>query len=845
MLHLHPVARTAMRRFSGAALIVFATIIGLDLVTDVGATTYDDNGLAAAILDDVLLVTMPLVKKYEMTVIKQDEMSRTVFSSSSAQFKRASIGRPSPEATKMGHRANFMEFLRTEITKRMGGSSRRRRQTVLAFPANVTGFHHGVPPECDLENAPDESDCSSPYHGRYRTFSGRCNNRRKPLFGKHTVTLKRHFHPEYDDGVSSPKVRGGRTGNRLPNPRLVSNVVHKDKKKADIRHTLMLMQWGQLVDHDITLTPMIRGKRNTIIDCSACNSAAYNRACDPIPIPPEDKFFPPTTGRNAESKCIPFTRSLPGQSSHRQLREQLNQNTAFIDASHLYGSDPCRARDLRVLEGGRMRIMRHPGSRVFKDLMPRTRQNPECDSAIGRCFHTGDGRNNEQPGLTALHTVLLREHNRLADQLVAINPHWDDERTFQEARRIVMAINQHITYSEFLPRVLGAEYVNFFGLSTQKNGHSKVYNERCRPDIYNSFATAAFRFGHSLIKPMFRLVSSSRQNGSDEIRLRDHFNNPDVLFSTHFIDHLALGLLTTPMENFDAGISEELTNHLFEEIGRPYSGMDLVSLNIRRGRDHGLADYTRYLRICRKVVTEGRIDGEIDDFQDLKDVMTEESVMRLEDVYTDVSDIDLFSGGISEEPVKGGIVGPTFACLIANQFRKLKRCDRFWYETGDEGIRFTKEQLAEIRKITLSALVCRNCDIGEMSVQRSSFDMPTKSNRGENPMLPCTTANHPTVDVVHWREEGNAPPQSSSPRLPKSSESPPPPGPPCDFGGRIGLRGGPRVRVSACTECRCLVGGGGECETVRVKSCDKLYADVGKEAVDVDASCSAQCRPTP
>ena len=81
-LHLHPVARTAMRRFSGAALIVFATIIGLDLVTDVGATTYDDNGLAAAILDDVLLVTMPLVKKYEMTVIKQDEMSQVSGTSS-------------------------------------------------------------------------------------------------------------------------------------------------------------------------------------------------------------------------------------------------------------------------------------------------------------------------------------------------------------------------------------------------------------------------------------------------------------------------------------------------------------------------------------------------------------------------------------------------------------------------------------------------------------------------------------------------------------------------------------------------------------------------------------------
>ena len=87
------------------------------------------------------------------------------------------------------------------------------------------------------------------------------------------------------------------------------------------------------------------------------------------------------------------------------------------------------------------------------------------------------------------------------------------------------------------------------------------------------------------------------------------------------------------MESFDASISEELTNHLFEEVGKPHSGMDLVSLNIKRGRDHGLADYTRYLRICRKVVTEGRIDGEIESFQELKGVMAEESVARLEQVY--------------------------------------------------------------------------------------------------------------------------------------------------------------------------------------------------------------------
>ncbi len=193
-----------------------------------------------------------------------------------------------------------------------------------------------------------------------------------------------------------------------------------------------------------------------------------------------------------------------------------------------------------------------------------------------------------------------------------------------------------------------------------------------------------------------------------------------------------------------------------------------------------------------------------------------------------VQDVDLFSGGLSERPVRGGIVGPTFACLIANQFRTIKSGDRFWYETADESVGFTEVQLAQIRRVTLASLVCKNCDVGT-PVQRQVFD----TAGGDNPMLPCSESNHASVDVAsHWRDET---------RQSKQIEADATTRPYCDFFGRVGSPGGEEVRVSACTECRCLPSGVGDCRTIRVQSCTDLFADVGREAVKVDRTCAGQC----
>lgn len=89
-------------------------------------------------------------------------------------------------------------------------------------------------------------------------------------------------------------------------------------------------------------------------------------------------------------------------------------------------------------------------------------------SVISLSLLSGEIRVNEQLVLTCMHTLMAREHNRLAKALAAVNPHWDDEILFQEARRIVIAEIQHVTYNEFLPILLGKDVMQKFGLLLEK-----------------------------------------------------------------------------------------------------------------------------------------------------------------------------------------------------------------------------------------------------------------------------------------------------------------------------------------------------------------------------------------
>ncbi|XP_043261638.1 uncharacterized protein LOC122402694 [Colletes gigas] len=762
------------------------------------------------------------VKKAEADLIERKQLEynswleQKIADPKSPVGTAASFSKANRDALLLANSSIMYELATNEILNGVHGLKRRKRQVfdttdnILGFPNNdfsdllqnvdISGFlsqkkatnHEEV--ECSTDDSP--CDPTTPY----RTLSGHCNNLRNPSLGKSLTTFARLLPPVYEDGVSKPRLTAI-SGIPLPNPRVVSTVIHPDISHLSNRYSLMLMQYAQFLDHDLTMTPIHKGFAESIPSCRPCDSPrTVHPECNPFPVPPGDHYYPTVNVSSGARMCFPSMRSLPGQ-QHLGPREQINQNTGFLDASVIYGENTCICNVLRGLNG-RMNVTQSP-HRGSKDLLPQSPTHPECKAKSGYCFIGGDGRASEQPALTVMHTFWIREHNRIVEGMRQVNPHWDGEKLFQQSRRIVGALLQHITYNEFLPRILGWNAVTLYGLKLLPQGYYKEYSPTCNPSVLTEFATAAYRIGHSLLRPHLPRMDRNYQNVEPPILLRDGFFDPDALYQRGMLDEMIRGLVATPMESLDQFITGEVTNHLFEIRGIPYSGIDLIALNVHRARDHGIPSYNNYRALCnlKRATT----------FEDLSREMAPEVIARMKRIYNSVDDIDLFPGGLCERPLQGGLVGPTFACIIAIQFRQARKCDRFWYETDDPNIRFTEHQLAEIRKATLSKIMCDSMD-EHNEMQRAAFDLPSNFL---NPRVPCSSM--PQLDLSAWRETRHG----------------------CQIGGRnvaLGESGFP----TPCTSCVCTVEGT-QCASLRITDCNQLLREASREAILRDDVCTAQC----
>lgn len=355
----------------------------------------------------------------------------------------------------------------------------------------------------------------------------------------------------------------------------------------------------------------------------------------------------------------------------------VSQVTAFIDGSAIYGSDVNTARDLREFAGGRLKMQRTPDNRTL--LPPSTNPNDGCNRETERlrgryCFAAGDARANENLHLTTMHLLWARQHNRIAEQLAKMNPEWDDETLYEETRRIVSAQLQHITYQEFIPIVLGEKETDLRELRPLQHGYRQRTEDpddpSTDPTIANNFATAAFRFAHTLLPGLMR-VTDEQRGTSSYVELHRMLFNPYSLYAEGGVKSSVTSATENVIQMTSTHVTSQLTNHLFEDPlmnSTVPCGLDLVSLNIQRGRDHGLPGYTKWREYCGL--------GKVDSFSDLEGHLDPQTLQDISMLYRSVHDVDLYTGALAELPTAGGIIGPTFSCLIADQFVRLQRGDR-------------------------------------------------------------------------------------------------------------------------------------------------------------------------
>nr|XP_039256321.1 peroxidasin-like [Styela clava] len=589
-------------------------------------------------------------------------------------------------------------------------------------------------------------NCASSTH---QSYDGACNNLENPTQGATNTVLNRLLPPEYDDLKDQPRSQG--VFRKLPSTRSISNTLEGSKVliSSDISH--MHVIFGQLLAHDIVITAMTTENDGSELDCNCYNP---NKDCINIEIP-----FGDVQRREDNVKCMPLARSKAATGADGcefPYREQVSELSSVIDASFAYGKSDEEARELRDLRSpsGELRTSTNPASGRHGNLPNQDHlaytgiaDSMQCPIKVHTpsdipCFVAGDVRANENPGIISLHTIMVRYHNHLARSLKSINKAWTGDEVFHTTRRIVSAVYQSITYREYVPPLLGPLWIKRFGLKlfdgyAYWNGYDKRYNVA----ITNEFATAALRYAHSQVSDVLSRPDSFLRRGSiPDVTVARTFFTSDAHLNRFGGGSGAFlrGLMTDNAQKTDPTMIDALRNQLYAERNKKF-GLDLFAINMQRGRDHGLPGYNKYRELCGL--------PKANSFYDLSGEMPSDVISRLKQIYDSVGDIDLYAGGIAENHVEGGQVGPTFACILAYGFRSLRMGDRYWHENKRDHSSFTPQQLAAIRNTTFASILCQ---VGEDMKIVAKKPLIMKDGKPEN-LVSCSSI--PGIDLYAWKQD--------------------------------------------------------------------------------------------
>jgi peroxidase len=568
----------------------------------------------------------------------------------------------------------------------------------------MTGCQAATPlqvnvPVSDVSYAADNT--ATGFSADIEPLDGKGNNIANPDWGSGNQQFLRHSAADYADGISSP------SGADRPSARVISNAFSESPEDGipnDRDFTAFVYAWGQFLDHDIDLT-----------------ETGTPKEAFPIVVPKGDPWFDPSS---TGTMTIPMSRSKYDPTSGTSIdrpRQQVNSITAFIDGSQIYAVDAKRAAALREFSGGQMKMSSGNLPPLNTDSLPNANDAHILND--NQLFLAGDIRANENPELLSLHALFIREHNRIAAEAAKRHPDWSDDALYQYARRIVIAELQKITYDEFLPAVLGTSPLPAY----------KGYRADVNPSIATEFSTAAFRVGHSMLGDDIEFLDSDGNDIRDAMLLRDSFFNPSVVNQTG-IDPILKYLASDNAQEIDTKVVDDVRNFLFGAPGQ--GGFDLASLNIQRGRDHGLADYNS-VRVSYGLARVTNFDQ-----------ITADPAMQasLASTYGSVDNIDLWVGGLAEDHLANSSMGATFTAILVDQFTRLRDGDRFWYQAS-----LSQDQIGDIQNTSLADIVRLNTTLTKLQENVFFFNDSTvmieaaSITQGPDPQAtppPQTTGQH-------------------------------------------------------------------------------------------------------
>merc|ERR1719219_444341 len=148
-----------------------------------------------------------------------------------------------------------------------------------------------------------------------------------------------------------------------------------------------------------------------------------------------------------------------------------------------------------------------------------------------------------------------------------------------------------------------------------------------------------------MIQGLIKLYYTDNSGFLDEYFLSENYFNTDTYRT--YMENILMGLITQPAQRMDKEITSETTNLLFPEPGSSF-GTDLAARNIQRGRDHGLPGFCCYYKLYH----DGNVDCNDGWSKKYKGFSTD-IWTQLQSIYTKPSDIDLFTGGLAQDPYNG------------------------------------------------------------------------------------------------------------------------------------------------------------------------------------------------